>query len=161
MAKVILICGKICSGKTYYVKHNLKSFKAVSLSCDELDNMVFHKSLTDTHDAVFKDVHKYFHKKTVEIVNLGCNVVLDWGFWLSEQRKEVTKYYKDNNIQFEWHYIDINDEQWMKNIATRNELIELGKSDDYFVDEGLYNKVNKLFDIPTREEIDIWYRSEN
>ncbi len=160
MAKVILICGKICSGKTYYTKHNLKNFNAVSLSCDELDDMIFHKSLTDNHDKVFKDVHKYFHKKTVEIVNLGCNVILDWGFWFYDQRIEVSKYYEDNGIDFEWHYIDINDEQWKLNIDSRNRAVKNGESDDYFIDEGLFNKINKLFEAPSKEEIDVWYVSE-
>ncbi len=35
MAKVYLICGKICSGKSYYSKQLKEKFNAVILSSDE------------------------------------------------------------------------------------------------------------------------------
>ena len=35
MAKVILICGKICSGKTYYARQLRDQYNAVILSTDE------------------------------------------------------------------------------------------------------------------------------
>ena len=36
MAKIIAICGKICSGKTYYAQSLKDKENAVILSCDEL-----------------------------------------------------------------------------------------------------------------------------
>lgn len=35
MAKVIAVCGKICSGKSYYVKQLKEKINAVILSTDE------------------------------------------------------------------------------------------------------------------------------
>ena len=36
MAKIIVICGKICCGKSYYANQIKEKENAVILSCDEL-----------------------------------------------------------------------------------------------------------------------------
>lgn len=41
MSKVILICGKMCSGKTTYAKSLIKKNPVVLLSCDELTTLFF------------------------------------------------------------------------------------------------------------------------
>ena len=45
MAKVFLICGKICSGKGFYTRQLKEKEHAVVLSCDEIENDLFHLSL--------------------------------------------------------------------------------------------------------------------
>ena len=52
MAKLICICGKICSGKTTLAEELLKCGRAVRLSCDEVADVVFDKNLGDKHDEV-------------------------------------------------------------------------------------------------------------
>lgn len=46
------------------------------------------------------------------------------------------------NINYEWHYIDISDEDWKKNIEERNFKACKTDSHDYYVDAGLLMKVN-------------------
>lgn len=157
MAKVILICGKICSGKTFYCKNLQQRYNAVLLSCDEIESQIFHHSLGENHDIVAVDIQKYLHKKAIDIISVGSNVVLDWGFWTKAERESVTRYYKLNNIAYEWHYVDVSDATWEGNIASRNESVISGKSDDYYVDDGLLNKIKSLFEIPSKDEIDVWH----
>ncbi len=157
MAKVILICGKICSGKTFYTKNLLEQYNAVLLSCDEIESQIFHHSLGENHDIVAVDIQKYLHGKAIDIVLANSNVILDWGFWTKGERVEVSQYYKSNNIEFEWHYVDISNETWEMNITSRNKKVIDGKSGDYYVDDGLLNKIKLLFEIPSKDEIDIWY----
>ena len=45
MAKVILICGKICCGKSHYAKDLMQKQNAVTLSCDELTSILFDNNL--------------------------------------------------------------------------------------------------------------------
>lgn len=45
MAKVIAICGKICSGKTLYSNQIKGKENAVLLSCDELTKDLFNNDL--------------------------------------------------------------------------------------------------------------------
>ena len=157
MAKVILICGKICSGKTFYCKTLQKKYNAVLLSCDEIESQIFHHSLGENHDIVAVDIKKYLHRKAIDIISVGCNVVLDWGFWTKEERIETSNYYQSNGIEYEWHYVDITEGDWKRNISSRNKDVITGKSDDYYVDDGLLNKINSLFEIPATDEMDIWY----
>lgn len=157
MAKVILVCGKICSGKTFYCETLQKTYNAVLLSCDEIESQIFHHSLRESHDIIAVDIKKYLHKKAIDIVSVGSNVVLDWGFWTKAERIETSNYYQLNGIEYEWHYVDVTEEDWKHNISSRNEAVISGKSDDYYVDDALLNKINSLFEIPTKDEMDIWY----
>ena len=52
MVKVILICGKICSGKTTYTKRLMKSNKAVLLSVDEIMLALFGQHIGEKHDEM-------------------------------------------------------------------------------------------------------------
>ncbi len=157
MAKVILICGKICSGKTFYCKSLQQRYNAVLLSCDEIESQIFHHTLGEKHDIVAVDIQKYLHKKAVDIIFVGGNVVLDWGFWTKSERESVSDYYRSKGIEYEWHYVEVSDEIWARNIASRNKDVISGKSEDYYVDEGLLDKIKSQFEVPSRDEIDIWY----
>ncbi|MBQ4074246.1 MAG: ATP-binding protein [Clostridia bacterium] len=156
MAKLYLICGKICSGKSYYARQLQKEIQAISLSCDELMLSLFPEGLGEKHDAFSKIARDYLMKKALEAVQAGCNVILDWGFWWADNRKAVSDQARAAGCDFEWHYVDVSDERWEKNILERNEKILRGETKDYFLDEGLKQKCLSLFDVPKREEMDRW-----
>lgn len=156
MSKVILICGKICSGKSYYANQLKNKENAVILGTDEVTYYLFENNLGDKHDEMGIRINRYLMKKAVEIVKAGCNVILDWGFWTRHQRKEITEYFDANNIKVEWHFVDVDDETYQKNIDERNKKVLNGQSgSDFYVDEGLLNKVLTLFEKPDKSEIDI------
>ena len=161
MAKIIAICGKICCGKTYY-SNNLKAKEnAVILSCDEITACLFDNALVEKHDEMTAKIQEYLKKKSVELVNAGCNVILDWGFWSKDSRKDLSDYYHSKNILCEWHYIDVSDSTWHKNIEERNRRIlssEVGS--DYYLDEGLMEKLLSKWEPPSKDEIDVWYTLE-
>ena len=93
----------------------------------------------------------------MEIARAGCNVILDWGFWSREERTAVSAYYKNADIDFEWHYIDISDADWAKNMEARNAAVAASETTDYAVDSGLLQKVLTLFETPIPDEIDVWF----
>ncbi|MDD6268894.1 MAG: AAA family ATPase [Oscillospiraceae bacterium] len=158
MAKVIAVCGKICSGKTCYSNMIRKKENAVILSCDELTRDLFDNNLGDKHDEMAVRIWNYFKKKSVELVSAGCNVILDWGFWSAESRKSLTEFYSSQNIVCEWHYIDADDRTWHKNIEERNRRVLKGEGgSDYFLDKGLMEKLLSLWETPSEDEIDVWY----
>ena len=103
------------------------------------------------------DIKAYLHKKAVDIARAGCNVILDWGFWSRKERTDVSAYYKNADIDFEWHYIDISDADWAKNIEARNAAVAAGETTDYAVDSGLLQKILTLFETPIPDEIDVWF----
>ncbi|MCH5200367.1 MAG: AAA family ATPase [Oscillospiraceae bacterium] len=155
--KAYLICGNICTGKTYLAKQLSTENNAVILSCDEIENDLFQKNLGSAHDEMAKRIHSFLLKKAAEIIEHGTSIILDWGFWRKSDRQSTSNYFKSLNIPYEWHYMDTSPEQRSKNIEYRNRAVRNGESTDYFVDEGLLNKCNTLFEPPSREEIDVWH----
>ena len=159
MAKLLCICGKIGCGKTYYANRLKEQEHAVILSTDEVTYDLTNNQQGDGYDEFAIRVNLYLRKKAVEIVNAGCTVILDWGFWTKENRKEIKRYGENNGVLVEMHYIDIDDKTWYENIEKRNnEVISGNGGSSFYVNEGLLNKVSSLFVIPEKEEIDIWYK---
>lgn len=158
MGKVIAICGKIASGKTYYANQIKEKENAIILNTDELTYAMFDNEQGERYMELAERANEYLLKKTVELVKIGCNVILDWGFWRGYNRRYVTEYFKNENITVEWHYIDIADEEWERNIRERNEKIERGLNKyDFIVTDGLKKKLLENWEEPKKEEIDVWY----
>ena len=158
MSKVICICGKIASGKSYYARQIKERENAVILSTDEMTYDLINNEQGEFYDKFAEKVNKYLRKKAVEIVNTGTNVILDWGFLTEDGRTEISEYFKSYNIKYEWHYISIDDETWHKHINERNKRIEEGNGgSDFYVNEGLYKKIVSIFEEPSKDEIDVWH----
>lgn len=158
MSRIILICGKICSGKTYYANKIKEKENAIILSTDEVTYDLIDNKQGEEYEDFANRVNNYLRKKSVELAQIGTNVILDWGFWTREDRQEISEYFKTKNINIEWHYIDIDDKTWQENIKERNQKVLEGKGgSSFYVDEGLFNKVLSKFEEPDEKEIDIWY----
>lgn len=87
--KVILICGKIGSGKSHYAAKLKNKMNALILSCDELAHTLFPSGLGGQHE--------------------------------------------------------------------RNQSIQAGTSQGYYVDEGLMKKLLSVFEEPGKDEITVWH----
>lgn len=77
MAKIIAICGKICSGKSYYANMIKEREKAVVFSIDEATYALIDNEQGEDFIPFAERTKKYLMKKAAEIVSLGCNVILD------------------------------------------------------------------------------------
>ena len=157
MAKVILLCGKIASGKSHYAETLCKRESAVLLSVDEMVLSILGSDLGEKHDEITERVQAYLFKKSVEIVQMGSNVLLDWGFWTRERRSSARAFYEKRGIACELHYIDVPDVVWRRNIDKRNRAVLAGETCAYFMDDGLLKKLESLFEAPSKEETDVWF----
>lgn len=154
--KVICICGKICCGKSTYAQKLRIENKAVILSIDEITLSLFGQHLGEKHDEITGKTQEYLLQKSVEIIETGINVILDWGFWLKKRRDDARNFFADRGIECEFHYIDISDEVWQERLAKRNKAVSDGETSAYFVDDNLAAKFESLFEAPDKDEIDIW-----
>jgi len=159
MNKIILICGKMCSGKTTYAKSLIKKNPAVLLSTDEINTIFFGPYGGDKFYVIADKTKMYLLNKSLEIIESGIDVILDWGFWKKEERQEITLFYKNNNVISEWHYIDVPNDTCLKNLNKRNHEIETGQqtSSFYFPEEIAKNFWEVMFEMPNKNEMDIWY----
>ena len=159
MGKVILTCGKICSGKSYYSKQLKEELNAVIISPDEATYELLNNEQGEFYDIFSKRLSKYLTKKVGEIAQAGANVVFERGLWSKKERQEVKEYYKSIGIDCEIHYVCVDDETWKQNIAERNKRVEAGNGGpDFYLDEGLMKKLESLWEEPTEKEYDVLYK---
>lgn len=154
MPKAFLIGGKLCCGKTTYAEKLIAEHNAVLLSCDELMLSLFGGQTGEKHDETVAKVKQYLLAKSLEIINAGASVILDWGFWTKAERDFTKEYYRKNGVDFEFYYIEVSDEIWRNRIQKRNASVLAGDTGAYFVDENLTAKFEKVFETPGKNEID-------
>lgn len=162
MGKVILICGKIGSGKTAYANKLAKQLNAVIITQDEIMYGLFSTELYHSNQKQYYEyatwVEEYVKRKAGEAAKAGAVVICENGFWLRSERDELRKLYSEMKVACEFHYMDTSEEQRLINIQKRNETI-LRKEckETYMNEEDIYH----IFDIPDDCEIDARVRWDN
>ena len=148
--KIILLIGKICCGKTTYAK-SLPG--TMLISCDQLMQTLFPGGCGEHHDVLAERARRYLLALARQCAEAGVTPVVDFGFWTPALRREALDAL--DGFELDWRYLDVPENEWARRIAKRNAAIQAGQADpsDYFVDEGLLNKVNQLFIPPTEEEL--------
>ena len=159
MGKVILVCGKICSGKSFYSNKIKDEFNAVIISPDEATYELIDNVQGEFYNVFSEKLNKYLTKKVGEIAKAGANVIFERGLWSRDLRKSMREYYKDNGIECEVHYVCVDDETWKKNIEERNQRVLDGNGgSDFYLDDGLMKKLESKWEEPTEDEYDVIYR---
>ena len=130
------------------------------LSVDEIMLGIFGQHVGEKHDDYCENVQKYLFDKSLELIEVGVNVILDWGFWQKDKRDFAKEFFRSRNIGCELHYIDVNDEIWELRIAKRNSSISHGELNAYFVDENLARKFGAIFEPPSDDEIDVRVKAD-
>ena len=158
MPKVYLICGKICSGKSTYAEQLRIQNNAVLLSTDEITLALFGQHCGDKHDEYVERTQNYLFDKSLELIEVGINVILVWGFWLKVERDYAREFYNSRNIACEFHYIDISDNTWKARLKKRNSAILAEETNAYYIDDNIAKKFASIFEEPNEDEIDVIYR---
>ncbi len=153
MPKVLIMCGKICSGKSTYAEKLKLENKAVILSVDELTLALFENQAGEKLDFYVEKLKEYFLKKSLDIVEAGADVILDWGFWTKKERDYAREFYDSRNISYQFYYMNVGIDEWKKRILKRNQEIKREQLEAYPIDKGLLSKVEKMFEEPDRKEL--------
>ena len=159
MGKVIVLCGKICSGKSYYSKAIKDSLNAVIISPDEATYELINNEQGEFYNVFSARLNNYLTRKVGEIAKAGANVIFERGLWSKKDRQDVREYYRNNNVDCEIHYIYVDDETWKQNIEERNKRVKEGKGgSDFCLDEGLMKKLESMWEEPDTDEVDIIHK---
>lgn len=154
MAEIILICGRVCAGKTTYAKRLAREKRAVRLNADELIKPLFGEYLGDRHEEVLRQVIDLLLEKAAECHACEVNVILDLGFWQRWMREQANQFFETKGIRPQWHYLKIEDAEWRKRIANRNEkILASGSRTDYLIDENIIRKFEDPADEPLPGEM--------
>ena len=158
MSKVIIVCGKICSGKTYYSNQLKDSINAVIFSPDEATYELINNEQGDYYNIFSEKLNKYLTRKVGEIAKAGANVIFERGLWSRADRLQIRAYYKSIGVECELHYVCVDDDTWKKNIVDRNRKVLDGNGgSNFYLDDGLMKKLESKWEEPCRDEIDVWY----
>lgn len=158
MAKVILICGRLCCGKSTYAEKLVREHGGIILSVDEIMLAMFGQNAGSEHDRYTKRLQAYLLDKSVEILEAGCDVILDWGFWTREARCFAKEFYENRGIQWAFHYLDVEEGVRKQRIEKRNREVSVKGEQAYLVDEGLAVKAEALFEPPEQGEMQVWVK---
>ena len=156
MAKLIMICGKICAGKSTYAKRLQEEWGGMLLSVDELLLALLGGDVGEMHNEYAERARAYLFELSAELTASGINVILDWGFWTVEDREQAKSFCRERGIPCELHYLAVSDRDWKQRIRKRNQEASAGKVRAYLVDEGLAAKCAAYFVPPDRGETDVW-----
>ncbi len=159
MAKVIILCGRIASGKSYYANKLSEQSNAVILSVDDLMLRLSDSCLGQQHDDTARRCELYFYDLAEQMINKGIDAIIDYGYWSRKDREDAKEYFRKRGVNAELHYIHISEELRLKQLEARNErlIAETKKNDTgrvYIIDEPLRQRLDAKFEEPSQEEVD-------
>lgn len=155
MAKVIMTCGRICCGKSTYARKLQENRNAVVLSIDDITLTLFPEGAGEMHDTYVLRAEQYLLSLSLQILENGVDVILDWGLWTRAQRDRLRAFYTGHGVENEIHYLRLSPEEWERRIRKRNAEQNKEEPQSYYVDEGLLRKVDSLFEEPSDTETDL------
>ncbi len=113
--------GLPCSGKTTLARKLEIERSALRLTPDEWHVRLFGQDADDPeHDARHTWIEVLLWSIARRALELGTNVVLDFGFWTREEREDFRRRAKELGAASEVHFLDAPEEELLRRLATRN-----------------------------------------
>lgn len=156
MAKAILLCGRIASGKTTYAQKLKIDTSAVILSADDLMLTLFDACLGERHNDMVARISRYFCSLSEDILAKGLDAVFDFGYWTKQERAEIKQYFTEKALPFELHYIRAPEETRLNRLKARNERLKDSAKREYIIEGELLKKLDARFEEPSPDEVDIY-----
>jgi len=159
LTKIILICGKLCSGKSIYAE-KLKNNHSVILSTDKLMRDVFAHERCLEHFSKLARAQSYLYDLAECLLDVGVDVVLDFGFWKQSDRAFAKSRFSAKGHNVELHFTDVDDATRAQWIKARNELIDNGQSLEYYISEEAFHRLDPMFEYPDPQEVDVYVKRQ-
>ena len=153
MSKVILLCGKIASGKTTYAEALRRESGAVILSCDELMLTLFDQCLGEKHDETVARCSRYLNRLALQIIASGLDVILDFGYWSRAERETVRAFFASRGVSVCLHYVCCEEGLRMKRLHERNQALAHAEERVYLIGDELRERLDQKFEEPSEEEV--------
>jgi predicted kinase len=113
--------GLPCSGKTTLAQKLEQERSALRLTPDEWQVPLFGQDADEPeHDARHSLIEAMLWKIASRALELGTNVILDFGFWAREEREDYRLRAKDLGASSEVHFLDVPSEELLTRLAVRN-----------------------------------------
>src|SRR3954449_5143823 len=121
MATLHLMVGLPCSGKTRLAQKLEHERSALRLTPDEWQVGLFGQDAKEPeHDARHSFIETMLWNIASRALELGTNVILDYGFWAREEREDYRSGAKALGASSEVHFLDVPPDELMQRLAARN-----------------------------------------
>ncbi len=121
MATLHLMVGLPCSGKTTLAKKLENELPALRLTTDEWHIRLFGQDAKEPeHDARHSIIEAMLWNIASRSLELGTNVILDFGFWAREEREDYRLRAKQLGASSEVHYLDVSADELLRRLEERN-----------------------------------------
>jgi predicted kinase len=121
MATLHLMVGLPCSGKTTLARKLEHELPALRLALDDWHISLFGQDAQEPeHDARHMLIEANLWNIARRVLELGTNVILDYGFWAREEREDYRLRAKQLGASSEVHYLDVPEDELLSRFVKRN-----------------------------------------
>ena len=152
MATLHLMVGLPCSGKTTLAQKLEHELPALRLTVDEWHIRLFGQDAEEPeHDARHSLIEAMLWNTASRALELGTNVILDFGFWAREEREDYRLRAKRLGASSEVHFLDVPEEELLRRLAVRNSQ---PLRESFHISEESMKPWIEFFQKPTPEELE-------
>jgi predicted kinase len=127
MPTLHLMVGLPCSGKTTLARHLEADLPALRLTPDEWHIALFGQDADDpAHDQRHDAVEQLMWRVAERSLQLGTDVILDFGFWTRRERDDFRASAAGLGAQFAIHYTPCPPDELLRRLAQRDAAAPAG-----------------------------------
>ena len=152
MTTLHLMVGLPCSGKTTFAQKLEHEQSALRLTTDEWHISLFGQDAEDPeHNARHTVIEMMLWKVASRALELGTNVILDFGFWAREEREDYRSRAKALGASSEVHFLDVPADELMRRLMARNSQ---SSPSSFYIPEDMMKPWIAFFQRPTPDELE-------
>ena len=152
MATLHLMVGLPCSGKTTLAQKLEQELPALRLNLDEWHIRLFGQDAEEPeHDARHSHIEALLWNIARRALELGTNVILDYGFWAREEREDYRLRAKQLGAGSQVHYLDVPQEELLRRLEKRNSR---PSQESFLISEEAMKPWIAFFQKPTLDELE-------
>ena len=152
MTTLHLMVGLPCSGKTTLAQKLEHELPALRLTPDEWHIRLFGQDAEEPeHDARHNLIEAILWNIASRALELGTNVILDYGFWAREEREDYRLRAKQLGAGSEVHYLDVPEGELLRRLEKRNSQ---PSQESFLISEEAMKPWIAFFQKPTLDELE-------
>ncbi|MCB9152169.1 MAG: AAA family ATPase [Caldilineaceae bacterium] len=152
MATLHLMVGLPCSGKSTLAQQLEQELPALRLTTDEWHIRLFGQDAeAPEHDARHSLMEALLWSIARRALELGTNVILDFGFWAREEREDYRARAKQLGASSEIHFLDVPEDELLRRLVRRNAQ---PSPMDFYIPEAMMKPWFAIFQKPTSDELE-------